>query len=279
MNIEEKANPKDITMDDYHQALRNCDIATCEAKAVGQALAGRYEKPYKGWSSSIFTRLCIHSGLIMRSAPKSRWFKADYELWDYSCIAPHVRAIMEGELLLFYIAQPPSSEEEWLVKLKILHLNDCNRRIKLFEAIGDAVNLEAFMREKEQLVEDISELQYFKTLSSDIRKKALQGKILTIQSRDELLQLCGIDSKSFNPIFDHLSHYTHILPYSFYRIEVNGRGTGLFNETDKGFIYSGLITAAESMTRCTDIMVSLFPDVKNKRKGLKSKFSPGPKPR
>ncbi|EPK1684172.1 hypothetical protein RFD78_002959 [Klebsiella aerogenes] len=279
MNIEAKGNPEDVSLDDYYQALRFCDIATCEAKAVGQALAGRYEKPYKGWSSSIFTRLCIHAGLIMRNAPKSRWFKADYELWDYSCIAPHVRAIMEGELLLFYISRPPLNEEEWLVKLKILHLNDCNRRIKLFESIGDAENLEAFLREKEILIEDISKLECFKALPSDVKKKATQGKILTIQSRDELLRMCGIDGNYFNPVFDHLSHYTHILPYSFYRIEANGRGTGIFNDTDKGFIYSGLIAAAESMTRCTDIMIGLFPDTKNKRKGLKSKFSPGPKPR
>jgi len=279
MKIEAKRNPIEISMDDYHQALRCCDIATCEAKAVGQALAGRYEKPYKGWSSLIFTRLCIHAGLIMRNSPKSRWFKADYDLWDYSCIAPHVRAIMEGELLLFYIAQPPASEDEWLVKLKILHLNDCNRRIKLFEATDDAENLKAYELEKNQLIEDISEIEYFKALPSEIKKKSLQGKILAIQSRDELLSLCGIDSNSFNPIFDHLSHYTHILPYSFYRIEANGRGTGVLNDTDKRFLYAGLITAAESMSRCTDIMVGLFPDVKNKRKGLKSKFSPGPKPR
>lgn len=279
MKIEAKGNPVEISMDDYHQALRYCDIATCEAKAVGQALAGRYEKPYKGWSSLIFTRLCIHAGLIMRNAPKSRWFKADFELWDYSCIAPHVRAIMEGELLLFYLSQPPTSEDEWLVKLKILHLNDCNRRIKLFEATDDEENLKAFEHEKKKLIEDISEIEYFNALPSEIKKKSIQGKILTIQSRDELLKLCGIDSKSFNPIFDHLSHYTHILPYSFYRIESNGRGTGILNDTDKGFLYSGLIAAAESMSRCTDIMVELFPDVKNKRKGLKSKFYPGPKPR
>jgi len=279
MNIEAKSNPHDVSMDDYHQALRMCDIATCEAKAVGQALAGRYEKPYKGWSSNIFTRLCIHAGLVMRNAPKSRWFKTDYELWDYSCIAPHVRAIMEGELLLFYIAQPPSSEEEWLVKLKIIHLNDCNRRIKLFEASKNEKDLNFFKSEKEKLVSDLSELDYFNKLPADIKKKSVQGKILTIQSRDELLTLCGIDSETFNPIFDHLSHYTHILPYSFYRIEPNGRGTGVINDTDKSFIYSGLIAAADSMTRCTDIMVELFPDAKNKKKGLKSKFTPGPKPR
>lgn len=282
MDIEAKGNPAEVSMDDYFQAVRSCDIATCEAKAVGQALANRYEKPYKGWSSHIFTRICIHAGLIMRNAPKSRWFKTDYDLWDYSCIASHVRAILEGELLLFYIAQEPSSEEEWLVKLKILHLNDCNRRIKLFEATsvdGDDSELNFYKGEKEKLVNDLSGLAFFNALPTEVRKKSIQGKILTIQSRDELLELCGIDKTSFNVIFDHLSHFTHILPYSFYRIEANGRGTGMLNDHDKGFIYSGLISAAESISRCTDIMVGLFPDVKNKRKGLKSKFTPGPKPR
>lgn len=279
MNIDYKGNPELVTMDDYHQALRACDIATCEAKAVGQGLAGRYVEPYKGWSSYIFTRLCAHAGIIMRSAPKSRWYKADYELWDYSCIAPHVRAIMEGELLLFYISQTPSCEEEWLVKIKIFHLNDCNRRIKLFEAAEDDETLKSFRDEKEKLVNDLSGMDYFNSLPAEVKKKSIQGKILTIQGRDELLTLCGIENKTFNAIFDHLSNFTHILPYSFYRLEANGRGTGVINRTDKGFIYSGLISAAESLTRCTDIMVGLFPDVKNKRKGLKSKFSPGPKPR
>jgi len=186
---------------------------------------------------------------------------------------------MEGELLLFYIAQTPSCEEEWLVKIKIFHLNDCNRRIKLFEAIGDDESLKSFRDEKEKLVKDLSGIEYFNSLPGEVKKKSIQGKILTIQSRDELLALCGIDSKSFNPIFDHLSNFTHILPYSFYRIEADGRGTGVMNNTDKSFIYSGLISAAESITRSTDLMVGLFPDVQNKRKGLKSKFSPSPKPR
>ncbi|MFK3662354.1 hypothetical protein ACI2I2_17860 [Scandinavium sp. NPDC088450] len=279
MDIEAKGRPADVTMDDYHQALRYCDIATCESMAVGQALANRFEEPYKGWASFIFTRLCMHASLIMRNSPKSRWFKADHDLWDYSCIAPHVRAIMEGELLLYYIAQPPKSEEEWLVKLKIFHLNDCNRRIKLLEVSGDEDGVTFFCGEKEKLINELSSLEYYRNLPGEIQKKCRQGKILTIHSRDELLALCGIDKDGFNVIFDHLSNFTHILPYSFYRIEPNGRGTGIMNDTHKGFIYSGLIAASESLNRCTDIMVDLFPDVKSRRKGLKSKFSPGPKPR
>lgn len=279
MTFEAKGNPAQLTMDDYYQALRLCDVATCEAKAVSQGCANRYEAPYRGWSTFIFTRICIHAELIMRNAPLSRWYKSDYELWDYSCIAPHVRAVMEGELLLYYVSQPPASDEEWAVKLRIFHLNDCNRRIKLLEVTGDTEGLNFFSSEKERLIQELSEFEYFQQLSSEVQKKSKQGKILTIQSRDELLELCGIDSKGFNVIFDHLSNFTHILPYSFYRIEPNGRGTGVLNDTHKGFIYSGLVAASESITRCTDLMVGLFPDVKNKRKGLSSKFSPGPKPR
>ncbi|MCX2942924.1 hypothetical protein ORG37_07400 [Rahnella perminowiae] len=269
----------DITLDDYHVALRMCDIAACEANAVSQASAQRYVKPYIGWSNAIFTRLCIHTNLLMSSAPLSRWRKSEFECWDYSSVAPHCRAILEGEILFHYLSQKPSSEEEWLTKLKIMHLNDCCRRVKLLENSTNSDGYDYFVGERDRLIADLESNSYFLSLDKTVQKKSLLGKLMTIQSRDELLNEMGFDKDVFNKNFDHLSNFTHILPYSYYSMETNGRSTGVMNETDRGFICLALINVAEVMKRCTDKMVDFFPDVQSKRKGLKSKFNMGPKPR
>ncbi len=88
----------------------------------------------------------------------------------------------------------------------------------------------------------------------------------------------GKDPKSFKVMFDFLSHYTHILPMSYYKMEPNGRGTGCFNKFDFGYIIMGMLLCTESLIKCTERLVDIFPDVKRLRKGTKSKFTLGPKP-
>ena len=54
-----------------------------------------------------------------------------------------------------------------------------------------------------------------------------------IDSRDERLPRLGIAPKTFNALWDLLSQYTRVLPLSFYRLELNGQGTGVENVTDR----------------------------------------------
>lgn len=280
MSIRENNN--EISKEDwnlYHLAIRNIDIATCEACAVSNAIGVREAIANKGWSTYIFTRLCSHATALIAAAPISRWSKREYESWDITAIAPHARALIEGEILFYYLSKTPVSQDEWSAKLNVMHLNDCIKRMEITTSDEFENGLPFYSEQRDEITARLNGNGYFQSLDSGTIKRCLAGKALTIQPRDILLSEMGISPKEFKMLFDLLSHYTHILPMSFYRMEPNGRGTGCLNETDFHYMCLFLNLCTEVLTRCTDIIVDLFPDVKSKRKGLKSKVSIGPKPR
>ena len=101
---------------------------------------------------------------------------------------------------------------------------------------------------------------------------------MMIDSRDQLLdKLISENKLHFNAIFDIWSQYPHILPLSFYRMEPNGRGCGVENDTDRNYIGHALQLCTEVLTIATNEVVEIFPDISSVRQGVNSTFSPGPR--
>lgn len=275
----DESNSIAINWDKYFSAVRKIDIATCEACAVSQGIGVREAEAFKSWSTYVFSRLCQHSHALIAALPISRWSKREYQNWDLSHIAPHVRAILEGEVFFLYISNTPASNEEFSAKINTLHLNDCVKRIEFMKSFEDHESVAGFEKQKEEITQRFENNDFFNALSSSVKKKILSGKSTMIYNRDDILRENGIDVSQFKVNFDFLSHYTHILPMSFYRMESNGRGTGSLNEADFNYICLYVDIAAEAIVHCTDRLIELFPDAARHRKGLKSKFSFGPKPR
>lgn len=265
------------SIEEFYVALSAFDKAVCEACAVSNFTGNRYVVHYKGYSSHIFTRMCLHSQGLISALPKTRWAKRDYECWEFSLIAPHVRALMEGYLLFFYLSETPISEDEWYVKLNVMHLNDCTRRIRLHQNIKGTEDEAGCREQQAELKERLKGSEFFKELPSKLQKQLLTGKALMIPSRDELLEKRGADVGEFNAYYDLVSNYTHILPISFYRSEANGRGSGVYNQSDLSYIVLFLIKATQWLSTSTERMVELFPDAAKVKKGKKSKFPLGPK--
>lgn len=262
---------------DFHLALREFDVAVCEACAVSEGIGVQMAKPYIGWSTHLFTRMCIHAQLMITSCPESRWVKKDFEFWDLSSVAPHARALIEANLLFYYISKEPESTNEWSAKLNVMHLNDCKKRIDFFSSVEDEAQVKAFETQKEEILQRLENNDFFNSLPEKRRNKCLSGKFLMIPDRKELLDEMGISHTHFGMIFDLLSHYTHILTMSYYRMEPNGRGTGCFNDSDLHYITVCLMLCTQVMVDSTNRMVDFFPITKRLRKGLRSKFSFGPK--
>lgn len=278
--MNEELQPKPVSKEEYHLALRDLDIAVCEANAVSNAIGVREaEKPNHAWATYIFLRICINAGIMIANVPGTRWVKKDYELWDFSSVASEARAIMEARLLFFYLSKESESDDEWSVKLNTMHMNDCMKRIDMFSTGGDQKSLEFYIEQKKDLEARLTSSEYFQSLDNGTRKRILAGKAMTIQPRDVLIEEVGDSPESFRVLFDFLSHYTHILPMSYYKVEANGRGTGCYNVYDQAYIYMAMIMVKECLVFCTDMICEMFPDTARARKGLKSKVSIGPKPR
>ncbi|TPI56163.1 MULTISPECIES: hypothetical protein [unclassified Mesorhizobium] len=272
----DEAPPK-LTIRDYVEALAEFDAAVCEALAVGQAGGPREAVPYFGYGTHIFTRLCAHAIGIIRAAPRSRWVQSDSEFWDFSAIAGHVRALIEGRMLFAYIVDIPENFDEWGAKLDVMNLYDCCRRQRLFAGLGHKDQRDGFKEQAAEIRSRLTNNPWFTKLDDKLQKKLLEGNDLTIWTRNEQLEHVGIEPKYFYWMWDTLSQHTHVLTFSFYRLEANGRGTSIMNEVDLGYLTMFLQVATSMLTPCIDKMVEMFPDKVDARKGLDSKFSPGPR--
>ena len=261
---------------EYIEALQDFDAAICEATAVSQASSGRMAPVNIGYASYVFTGMCGVGTSLVRAAPYSRWVRSEFQNWHFSAIAGHARSILDGYLLFNYLIAPSSSEFELQARINIMHLKDCVQRIRLHKNIGSASDIEGFEAQRDELCERIKGNDYFNSLPEKSQKNFLNGKYLTLENRDEILTKVGFKKNEFDALYDLWSQHIHILPMSFYRTEANGRGTGIENDVDRGYMAAALKLCAAILTDATDSLVILFPNAAGTRKGIKSEFSPGP---
>jgi hypothetical protein len=168
------------------------------------------------------------------------------------------------------------SENELKARIDVMHLNDCTRRIELFKNLGIFKDIEGFEKQRVELQDRLVSNEYFNSLPSGVQKNCKNGRFLTVDTRDEMLAKMGFGKDQFDAIYDLWSQHVHILPLSFYRIEPNGRGTGLENDSDRGYMFQALELYSVLLAQAADLLVKEFPDVASVRKGVKSTFSPGP---
>lgn len=263
--------------DAYKDRLENLDSAVCEAIAVSQRTANRMSPMNVGYASYVFTRMCGAGISLIRAAPLSRWVRSDFEDWQFGAVAGHARSLLDGYLLFSYLIEPAKSEDELRARINVMHLNDCTRRLELHTDLGSAEDVEGFKKQQAELQDRLKDNTYFQALPGPVQKQCLNGRFLMIDSRDEMLAKVGFKKGEFDAIYDLWSQHVHILPISFYRIEPNGRGTGIENDTDRSYIAHAMEMCAAILAEATDRMVQQFPDAAEARKGVKSEFSPGPR--
>lgn len=262
--------------EDYLSALQMLDVAVCEAMAVGQAQAGRAVSPTLGYATYVFARLCAYGVAAIRAAPLSRWVRSDSEDWGFNVLASHARAILEGYLYFTYLVQPENEQqEEGRARITLLQLNDCCSRIKLFVTNPEQARL--FEQQADDLRARLRSIEFFRRLPPAVRAQCLAGGKAWFMDRAQLVDLVGFEKPAFDIAWNLFSQHSHIHPVSFYRIEPNGRGTGLECDPDRAYLGFAMILSASILTEATDKLVGEFPDVASVRRGLDSKFSPGPK--
>ncbi|HCS8192713.1 hypothetical protein [Pseudomonas aeruginosa] len=262
---------------DYDDALSKLDIATCEAMALSQAINSDDAARHIAYSVEIYKRLCRHAVALVSAVPRSRWVAADFENWDFACVAGQSRAVMEGYLLFRYLVRAPSCNHEWVTKLLVLYLNDRVRRAKMMTDLGATEASEHWSSEAQELRERLNENPWFLALDRNVKKGCLSGKFLMVQSRDQVLEMAGLEIDQFNAVWDLLSQYAHMLPMSFTSSEPDGRGSGDENQEDKDYIGTTIACCADILNTATDILAREFPAVAEVRRGIESRFLQGPR--
>lgn len=265
-----------LSRDDYRNLLRAFDASVCDAIAVSQATAQRPETAAVGYSTHVFTRICAHSRAMICALPLSRWVRKDFETWDVSTVAAHARSILEGYLLFRYLADAPLDVDTQRAFINVMHLYDCLKRIKILPRILPESEIGEFRAQADEIISRLNEIPYFIKLDAKLKKDLLAGKYMMITSQRDVIKSAGLDPEEFDFYWNYLSQYTHVLSFTFYRMEENGRGTGLENGFDRDALGMVLQFCTNILIAAVDKMIDLFPDAIAARRGIDSKFSPGP---
>lgn len=261
---------------EYIKALREFDRRACETISVGQNLSGRIAHPTLGYSTHVFSRMGAHSVAVLNAAPKSRWSTKWWSTWDVSTVAGHIRAILEGHLLVNYLISAPQDEDTQRAYIHLMHLYDCTKRIKILPELLPADQIEDFKTEAERIKHILRSTKYFKKLELKKQKSALSGNYLMFSSQNEAAVACGFELLEFQFLWNYLSQYTHILSFQFYRLEPNSRGSGLKNQFDIDALHFALTTGARILDQSNRQIIKWFPDCQTAMRGSWSQFSPGP---
>lgn len=271
-----KTNIPPVDQSAYQAMLEKLDTAVCDAIAVSQASANRMTAPNWGYATRVFARLCSAGIAMLRAAPLSRWVRSDFEDWDFGAVAGHACSLLDGYLLFFYLVTPAESDPELQVRIDVMNIYDCSRRIDLHKNLDYLVDVAEFEKQKSEIQMRLRSNAYFVKLPSLLQDQCLNGSLSMIDSRDEILTALGFQKNQIEALYGLWIQYLHIMPLSFYRMEPNGRGTGLENDTDKAYIIQAFEICAAILSDATDYMVENFPDAADSRKGIESKFQPGP---
>ena len=180
---------------------------------------------------------------------------------------------MEAALLFHYLSDADADPDNQRAIVQLMHLYDLTKRTTIIydgEMDGEADRVRA------EIVGRLKSTRRFKELPPEAQKNALKGRWLMLESRDNIMARLGWNKSWYYLLWNLTSQYTHVYSLAFYRIEPNGRGTGIENHFDRKFLALGLETCAHVLTGITDALCERFPSTKDVRNGSNSKFSPGP---
>ena len=175
--------------------------------------------------------------------------------------------------MFHYLSDADSDPDNQRAIVQLMHLYDLTKRTTIIydsETDGEADRMRA------EIVGRLESTRRFKELPPKAQKNALKGRWLMLESKENIMACLGWDKSWYYLFWNLTSQYTHVYSLAFYRIEPNGRGTGIENHFDRKCLALGLETCADVLRGITDALCGHFPNVKDVRNGSNSKFSPGP---
>ena len=230
-------------------------IATSQATTTLQAGERRF------WASVLFTRLCTFSVSILSLCPASK-LNQDGIHWDFGAVASLSRNVFECALTFFYLGIEAISHEEWMARLRVMQLHDCMSRFRMFRDLNpNDEQLKGFEEQANELRSILQANTFFLNLPDPQRNKLLKGEHASILTQDEILQRMGEEWSGTRGYYRFLSSHIHSFPLGFYRMAEQGRGRGVENEVEKGYIGGALEYCANTLLRCTDDMRNVFADI------------------
>lgn len=214
----------------------------------------------KVWACILHTKLCVSANSLLILAPKID-IKDETPYWDFSSMFTLARNIMECYQTLFYLCFDNVSDSELFARKKLFNLHDYYSRVKLFSFTDDKQEDPEI---EKKVVEELSETEYFKSLTGKQQSHFLKGENAFFINREDIEEKIGREKNEFKLLYKLLSSNTHSYPMGFYGILGGGRGTSVETEVEVGYSALALEISEQYLNHSSNNMLEFFPDIKEK---------------
>ena len=180
--------------ENYLESLNMLDNVVRECMHVSRGYAGIRSPHGRHFYASVLFTVMIGRGLsLLMLAPHSPWTSKQIEHWDYSSMTGIARTMIELRVAFYYLCTEECTEDEWNFRWNLFNLHDCTSRIRMFDALGQTDQVEAFKEQAEELRERLTTNPFFETIEQRQRKKLLHGQTAYLFPRETIAERAGIE--------------------------------------------------------------------------------------
>lgn len=245
----------------YRESLDVLDNVVRECMYVSKSYAGIPAPTGRHFYASVLFTVLITRGIsLLTLAPHTPWADKKIEHWDYASLAGIVRTMIELRVAFYYLCAEECSDDEWNCRWNLFNLHDCVSRIRMFDALGDAEQVEGFKVHADEIRGRLMSNPFFNALDTKRHKKLLHGQTAYLFSLEEIAEKAGIAVNHFRWLYVLFSSHVHGLPMSFYRIggDNTERGRGLPSPVEDSYSSLCLSLASTLLVRTRDELHQLF---------------------
>jgi hypothetical protein len=249
----------------YLDVVDTLDNVVRECMYVSKGYAGiRSPTSRHYYASVLFTALITRGVSLAQLMPFTPWAEKRIEHWDYATVAGIVRTMLELRIAFYYLCTEKCSEDEWQCRWNLFNLHDCVSRARLFEAMSDDEQVQAFAAQTDELRQRLHSNLYFQSLAPGVQRKLLHGQTAYLSSLEEIAERAGVERSTFRWLYILFSSHVHGLPMSFYRIGQGAeeRGRGLPSPVEEGYTSLCLSLASTFLVSTRDEVHELFAEFK-----------------
>ncbi len=240
----------------YRTALTRFESVLQDAIDLSHRAANRPSETSRiFWASALFTRLCNFTVSLARLAPGGAYsHHAVDNIWDNSAVSVLARAVFECFLLFFYLGIEEVSDDEWTARQNLMYLHDATMRLRVFYHDDPSDHAHDFyIGQRHELIDKLRASSYFQGLGDKRRAHFERGRELFFLTQDEIIQRIGWDQAHIRRFYEFLSAHVHSLPVAFYKMVEDGRGRGVENEPEKGYVAQSFEFVATLLTTATEL--------------------------
>lgn len=159
-------------------------------------------------ASVVHTKMCINGTTILHTLKAA--------LTDHSAVIALCRMLMEASIFYQYLMQDVE-KDEWACRSLCMKLHVTTNRIKLVRGFQTAEEHSDSLAGRDELLRQLKENCYFKSLPKDRAGKLLSGEHFYIRGVGKAVKTSGWNPDKYMAFYSYFSSHAHSAPMSFFR--------------------------------------------------------------